>query len=65
MPKAKTRKSVSSRFKVTGTGKLIYRKKNKNHILTKKTSKRKRQLGKDGVLSAVETKRHKKMMLIK
>jgi len=41
--KAKTRKSVAKRFKVTGTGKLLRRKQGKRHILQKKSSKRKRE----------------------
>jgi large subunit ribosomal protein L35 len=44
--KAKTRKAVSKRFKVTGTGKILRRKQGKRHILTKKNRKRKRMLGK-------------------
>ena len=41
----KTRKAVAKRFKVTGTGKVLRRKQGKRHILQKKSSKRKRQLG--------------------
>jgi len=40
--KAKTRKSVAKRFKVTGTGKVLRRKQGKRHILQKKNRKRKR-----------------------
>ena len=43
--KAKTRKAVAKRFKTTGTGKILRRKQGKRHILQKKSSKRKRQLG--------------------
>ena len=43
---AKTRKAVAKRFKVTGTGKILRRKQGKRHILTKKSRKRKRSLGK-------------------
>lgn len=46
MPKLKTNRSVAKRFKVTGTGKLKRFKANKSHILTKKTTKRKRNLRK-------------------
>lgn len=45
--KAKTRKSVAKRYKVTGSGKIVRRKPGKRHILTKKSSKRKRSLGQD------------------
>lgn len=44
MPKMKTDKTVAKRFRKTGTGKLMHVQRNKRHILTKKTSKRKRQL---------------------
>ena len=43
--KAKTRKAVAKRFKVTGTGKLLRRKRGKRHLALGKTRKRKRQLG--------------------
>ena len=44
MPKMKTHKGAKKRFKVTGTGKVRRYKAFKSHILTKKTSKRKRRL---------------------
>lgn len=44
MPKIKTNRSAAKRFSKTGTGKYVYVKSHKNHILTKKTTKRKRQL---------------------
>jgi large subunit ribosomal protein L35 len=44
MPKIKTNRSAAKRFKKTGTGKFVYTKSHKSHILTKKTTKRKRQL---------------------
>ena len=44
MPKMKTKKSVAKRFKVTGTGKIKRTHDGRNHILTKKTRKRKRNL---------------------
>jgi len=40
----KTKKAIRKRFKKTGTGKLMRTKQGRRHILTKKTSKRKRQL---------------------
>ena len=43
MPKMKTNRAAAKRFKVTGTGKLKRMKANKSHILTKKSSKRKRE----------------------
>jgi len=44
--KMKPKKAVKARFKVTGTGKLLRRRPGKRHILTKKSSNRKRRLGK-------------------
>ena len=44
MPKMKTRSGAKKRYKVTGTGKLTRRKANLNHILEKKSSRRKRAL---------------------
>jgi len=46
---AKTRKSVSKRFKITGSGRIIRRRQGKRHLLQNKNRKRKRSLGK-GVL---------------
>jgi large subunit ribosomal protein L35 len=51
MPKMKTKKSAAKRYSFTGTGKVKYKKQNLRHILTKKTSKRKRGLRKAGILS--------------
>ncbi len=43
-PKMKTHRGAAKRFRRTGTGKLRRRQANKNHILEKKSPKRKRQL---------------------
>ena len=43
--KAKTRKSVSKRFKVTGSGKILRRRQGKRHLNRRKNSKRMRRLG--------------------
>ena len=44
MPKMKTHRGAAKRFRRTGSGKLRRRRANKNHILEKKSPKRKRQL---------------------
>ncbi|MDY0131066.1 MAG: 50S ribosomal protein L35 [Desulforegulaceae bacterium] len=44
MPKMKTNRGAAKRFKVTASGKFKMRRANKSHILTKKSTKRKRQL---------------------
>ena len=51
MPKMKTHKGAAKRFKVTGSGKLARRRANLNHILEKKSSKRKRRLTGEVVLA--------------
>lgn len=62
MPKMKTRKSAAKRYKVTASGKIKYKKQGLRHILTKKSSKRKRKLRKSGILSASEQKRAKVLL---
>ena len=44
MPKMKTHRGATKRFKITGSGKVKRYKANKSHILTKKSPKRKRRL---------------------
>ena len=51
MPKQKTHKGAAKRFKVTGTGKVTRHKSMHSHILTKKTTKRKRNLRKTTLVS--------------
>ncbi|MCX8481116.1 MAG: 50S ribosomal protein L35, partial [Sediminibacterium sp.] len=48
MPKVKTNSSAKKRFKVTATGEITFQHAFKRHILTKKTTKRKRALNKKG-----------------
>jgi len=50
MPKLKTKKSVAKRFKITGTGKVMHYGAGGSHLLSKKSSKRKRRLKKASVL---------------
>jgi large subunit ribosomal protein L35 len=62
MPKLKTNRAARKRFRKTATGKILRRKAFKSHILTKKTSKRKRQLGKAAVVTPANRKRVKRML---
>ena len=55
--KAKTRKAVAKRFKVTGSGKLLRRKPGKRHLLQNKNRKRKRSLGKVTTVHAADLPR--------
>lgn len=60
--KMKTKKAAAKRFKVTGNGKLKRYKANKSHILTKKTTKRKRNLRKATLVDDTNVKTMKKIM---
>lgn len=62
MPKIKTSRAAAKRFKVTGTGKLRRRRAFHSHILTKKTTKRKRHLRADAPVAAADEKRVKRML---
>ena len=62
MPKIKTNRAAAKRFKVTGTGKLKRSKANKRHILTKKTTKTKRNLRKAAIVDATNVKNMKKIL---
>ena len=63
MPKMKTKKSAAKRFTFTGTGKVKYKKQNLRHILTKKSTKRKRNLRHAGILDEVNVLVIRKQML--
>ncbi len=52
--KAKTRKAVAKRFKVTGTGKVLRMRQGKRHLAECKNRKRKRQLGRPALVSAAD-----------
>jgi len=56
MPKMKTNRGAAKRFKTTGTGKIVRHKAFASHILTKKTTKRKRNLRKSGLVDATNAK---------
>ena len=60
--KMKTKRAAAKRFKVTGSGKLKRFKANKSHILTKKTTKRKRNLRKSTLVDDTNVKTMKKIM---
>ena len=62
MPKMKTHRGAAKRFKKTGTGKISRSRSNKQHILTKKSAKRKRNLRKAALVATVDEKRLKQMI---
>ncbi len=62
MPKLKTSKAAAKRFKKTGTGKLKRMKAGKQHILTKKSTKTKRNLRKATIMDKTNEKNMKKIL---
>ena len=62
MPKQKTHSGAKDRFRVTRTGKVLHKKMNKNHILEKKSSKRKRRLNNGGELTGGDAQQIKKLL---
>ena len=62
MPKIKTCRAAAKRFKKTGTRKLVRNKAYKSHILTKKSTKRKRNLRKPAITDATNVKNMKKIL---
>ena len=62
MPKMKTNRGAAKRFKLSASGKIIRNKAFSSHILTKKTTKRKRNLRKDTVVDAANAQNIRKML---
>ncbi len=57
MPKMKSNRASSKRFRITGGGKIRRNKAYASHILTKKSRKRKRNLRKSGLVAPADAKR--------
>jgi large subunit ribosomal protein L35 len=62
MPKMKTSRAASKRFRATGTGKIARSKAGKSHILTKKSTKRKRNLRKSDLVDSTNLKKVKRLL---
>lgn len=62
MPKMKSHRGAAKRFEITGTGKIRRRRAFKNHILEKKSSKRKRRLSTPDVVSDADAKRIRRLL---
>ncbi len=63
MPKMKSNRAAMKRFRTTGKGKIRRKRAFANHILTKKTTKRKRNLRDATLASVADTPRIKRMIL--
>ena len=64
MPKVKTKSSAKKRFTLTGTGKIKRKHAFKSHILTKKSTKRKHNLTKTGLVHIADEGRVRDMLRI-
>ena len=62
MPKLKTHKGAAKRFRLTASGKVKRGHSHARHILTKKTTKRKRQLDIDSLVADADEKPTKRML---
>ena len=62
MPKIKSNRGAAKRFKLTATGKVKRKKAYHSHILSTKTTKRKRKLRKGTLVAKSEVKNVKKML---
>jgi large subunit ribosomal protein L35 len=62
VPKIKTHRGAAKRFRKTGTGKFARNRANKNHILTKKSAKRKRRLAQSTLVSPADEARIKRLL---
>ncbi len=62
MPKMKPHSGSSKRFRITGSGKIMRRRANRNHLLEHKSSSRTRRLYNEVTLSSADTARVKKLL---
>jgi large subunit ribosomal protein L35 len=62
MPKLKTHKGAAKRFRITATGKIKRGHSHARHILTKKSTKRKRHLDIDVLVTKADQKRVESML---
>jgi large subunit ribosomal protein L35 len=65
MSKLKTNSGAKKRFTLTGTGKIKRKHAFKRHILTKKTTKQKRNLTHDGLVNSADVKNVKSLLCLR
>jgi large subunit ribosomal protein L35 len=65
MPKMKTNSGAKKRFALTGTGKVKRKHAFKRHILTKKTTKQKRNLTHDAIVASVDERNVKTLLRVR
>ncbi|HEY6278474.1 MAG TPA: 50S ribosomal protein L35 [Streptosporangiaceae bacterium] len=62
MPKMKTHSGASKRFRLTGSGKVMRRRANRNHLLEHKTTRRTRRLAAEQVVAPSDVRKIKKLL---
>jgi large subunit ribosomal protein L35 len=62
MPKLKSNRGAAKRFRVTGSGKIKYYKAFASHLLTSKTTKRKRNLRKSAIVNPGNVRNVKRLL---
>ncbi|MBF0210508.1 MAG: 50S ribosomal protein L35 [Desulfamplus sp.] len=62
MPKIKTNRAAAKRFTKTASGKYKFKKSHASHILTKKTTKRKRGLRRPQIIDASDMREVRRML---
>ncbi len=62
MPKLKTNRGAAKRFKVTGSGKIKRNNSHRRHILTKKSTKRKREMRHSTLVSDADLSHVRKLL---
>jgi large subunit ribosomal protein L35 len=62
MPKMKTHSGAAKRFRLTGTGKVMRRRANMNHLLEHKSSRRTRRLSDSQTLAPADVRKTKKLL---
>jgi len=62
MPKNKTHSGAKKRFRVSGSGKVMREQANARHLAERKTSRHKRRLAQDQVVSSADAKNVKKLL---
>ncbi len=62
MPKMKTHSGAAKRFRLTGTGKVMRRRANMNHLLEHKPSRQTRRLSGEQPLAPADVRKTKKLL---
>ena len=63
MPKLKTKSGAKKRFKITGTGKVVYAQRGKRHMMIRRTNKQIRNLRGTSILFKTDGEKVKKYLL--